>query len=149
MSIANLVDGVHHTALSVRNYEAMRAFFVDFIGFEVTDEMAERGEPEFSVVVGMPGARCRWGMMRLGSHRVELFCYFNPEGGAVPPAQCDTAFTHLAFETNNVDEVHRRAIAAGYEAVSEPQTMRGGAVKVFYLRGPEGVIVEFMEFPQK
>ena len=44
-------------------------------------------------------------------------------------------------------EVHRRMIAAGYEPLSEVLSLRGGRAKPFYCRGPEGMIVEFVEYP--
>ena len=146
MSVADLVRRVHHTALCVQDFDAMRRFLVDFLGFRVEAEMAERADPRLTVVVGLPEVNIRWGLYRCERHRVELFHYFSPVGKSVPPAQCDTGFTHLAFEVNDVHETHRRAIAAGYHPNSAPQSMRGGISEVFYLRGPEQIVVEFMQF---
>lgn len=146
MSIAHLVKRVHHTAICVQDFDAMRGFLVDFLGFAVDGEIAERSEPELAIVVGLPNARLRWGLYRCGDHRIELFHYFTPVGQSLPPAQCDTAFTHLAFEVSDVHAAHDRAIAAGYRPNSTPQLMRGGVSQVFYLQGPEGLIVEFMQF---
>jgi hypothetical protein len=44
-------------------------------------------------------------------------------------------------------EAHRRMVAAGYEPLSEVLSLRGGRAKPFYCRGPEGIIVEFVEYP--
>ena len=124
----------------------MRGFLVDFLGFAIDGEIPERSEAELSAVVGLPDVSLRWGLYRCGDHRVELFHYFRPEGKSLPPAQCDTGFTHLAFEVSDVHEAHERSIAAGYRPNSEPQSMRGGVSQVFYLQGPEGLVVEFMQF---
>lgn len=146
MSVSDLVKRVHHTAICVQDFDAMRRFLVDFLGFEVDGEAAERRDAELSLVTGLPNVSLRWGLYRCGSHRVELFHYFSPAGTSRPPAQCDTGFTHLAFEVSDVHEAHHRATVAGYRPNSAPQTMRGGVSQVFYLPGPEGLVVEFMQF---
>lgn len=147
MSVSGLIEGMHHTAISVRNYAEMRAFLTDFLGFEAESEFRERGELELCRVVGIPDAKIHMGMFRLGDHRVELFEYLSPVGRSVPPAQNDVALTHLAFRVSDIEAVHRRALEAGYTPVCAPQSMRGGVCIVFYLLGPEGVVVEFMQFP--
>ena len=149
MSISHLVKRVHHTAICVQDFDAMRAFLVDFLGFGVEGENPRRNEAELSLVVGLPDVSLRWGLYRCGDHRVELFHYFRPAGASRPPAQCDTGFTHLAFEVSDVHAAHDRAIAAGWQPNSGPQSMRGGVSQVFYLQGPEGLIVEFMQFAEE
>lgn len=146
MSVSDLVKSVHHTAVCVQDFDAMKAFLVEFLGFETEGETASRSEPELGVVVGLPGAHIRWGLYRCSTHRVELFQYFEPVGKSDPPAQCDTGFTHLAVEVSDIRAVHDRCIAAGYRPFSTPQSMRGGVSHVFYLEGPEGIVVEFMQF---
>lgn len=146
MSVAHLIERVHHTAVCVKNFDAMYAFFTNFLGFEVEGAKAERKAPELAIVTGMKGAHILWAMLRKGTHRVELFQYVAPSGKSEPPAQSDTGFTHLAFSVRDVDAVHEAAISEGHSPISPPQTMRGGISRVFYLRGPEGIVVEFMEF---
>ena len=149
MSAADLITDVHHTAVCVTDFEGMRAFLVDFLGFELEGEMDDRSEPPLGTVVGLPGATIRWAMFRHGGHRVELFKYHRPECRMDAPRQCDVGFTHLAFRVADVEAVHARAVEAGHEPISPPQLLRGGATKVFYLRGPDGVVVEFVEFPRE
>lgn len=149
MSVADLIERVHHTALCVRDFDTMHAFLIDFLGFEVEGGKAERDAPELAVVTGMTGAHILWALLRKGSHRVELFQYLAPPGKTTPPAQSDTGFTHLAFTVSDVDAVHDAACAAGYGPISVPQVMRGGVSRVFYLRGPEEIVVEFMEFTDR
>ena len=38
-------------------------------------------------------------------------------------------------------------VAAGYQPLSEVLPLRGGRAKPFYCKGPEGMIVEFVEYP--
>jgi catechol 2,3-dioxygenase-like lactoylglutathione lyase family enzyme len=102
----------------------MRTFFVDLLGFKVVGEMDKRDEPELSTVTGLPGATCRWAML-----------------------QCDHGLTHICFQVKDAEEAHRRMVAAGYEPLSQVLSLRGGRAKPFYCKGPEGLIVEFVEYP--
>lgn len=149
MSVAPLIERVHHTALCVQDFDRMHAFLTDFLGFDVEGEKAERDAPELMTVTGMAGAHILWALLRKGSHRIELFQYLAPPGKTTPPAQSDTGFTHLAFSVSDVDAIHDAACAAGHRPISAPQVMRGGVSRVFYLRGPEDIVFEFMEFADR
>lgn len=137
---------VHHTAVCVTDFERARDFYVDFLGFELEGEADNRSESALGDVVGLKGATIRWAMLRRGSHCVELFKYYQPEGSRTPREQCDLGYTHMAMRVRDVDAVFEQAVAAGYEPVSTPRVLRGGRTKVFYLREPEGAITEFIQF---
>lgn len=147
-SIADLVVRAHHTAFSCRDYDAARAFFVDVLGFKVVGEIEDRSGDGLDVVVGMPGARCRWAMLEFGGYHIELFKWLTPaDGRAMAMRQNDIGYTHICLQVRDIDEVHRRLAAAGYAPLSKPGNMRGGRAKPFYARGPEGCILEFCEYP--
>ena len=95
----------------------------------------------------MPGAACRWAMLELGGYHIELFKWLTPEGKPIPIRQCDHGLTHICFQVKDASEAHRRMIAAGFEPLSDVLSLRGGRAKPFYCRGPEGMIVEFVEYP--
>lgn len=148
-SVADLVVRTHHTAFSCRDYAAARRFFVDILGFKVVGEMVDRSGDGLDVVVGMPGARCSWAMLELGGHHIELFKWHSPaDGRELGLRQNDIGYTHICMQVRDIDEVHRRLTAAGYQPLSQPGNMRGGRAKPFYAKGPEGCIVEFCEYPQ-
>ena len=77
-SIADFVVRAHHTAFSCTDYDAAKRFFVDLLGFKVVGEMEDRSGDGLDVVVGMPGARCRWAMLELGGYHIELFKWLTP-----------------------------------------------------------------------
>jgi catechol 2,3-dioxygenase-like lactoylglutathione lyase family enzyme len=147
MTIKELVVRPHHTAFSCRDFEATKAFFVDTLGFKVLGVIKERGEPELATITGLPRARCHWAMLELGGFHIELFQWLEPAGGDIGLRQCDIGLTHLCFQVSDVAAVHRKLKADGWEPLSEPQVARGGRAKPFYCRGPEGVIIEFVEYP--
>jgi len=138
---------MHHTAVCVTDFERARRFYTDFLGFVLEDEMDQRAEPALGEVVGLPGACVRWAMLHHNKgYRVELFKYYTPAGDAQPRRQCDVGYGHLAFAVADVDAVYAQAMAAGYQSISSPRVLRGGRTKVFYLREPEGIITEFIQF---
>lgn len=136
----------HHAALCVNDFERARDFYTDFLGFELEGERDHRDEAALGEVVGEPGAVVRWAMLHRHGFRVELFKYYQPRGETAPRRQCDFGYTHLAFQVADVEAVYRAALARGYEAVTPPTAMRGGALWIFYLREPEGAVTEFMQF---
>jgi glyoxylase I family protein len=146
-SVADLIVRQHHTAVSCRDWDGMKAFFVDLLGFQVLGEIERRDEADLATVTGLPGAACRWAMLERSGYHIELFKWLVPEGKPAPIRQCDFGLTHICFQVSDAEQARRRMIAAGYEPLSEVQSLRGGRAKPFYCRGPEGIIVEFVEYP--
>lgn len=146
-SITDLIIRQHHTAVSCSDWDKMKSFFVDLLGFKVLGEIDKRDEALLAKVTGMPGAACRWAMLELGGYHIELFKWLTPEGKPIPIRQCDHGLTHICFQVKDAPEAHRRMTAAGYEPLSEVLSLRGGRAKPFYCRGPENLIVEFVEYP--
>ena len=144
--LEGLVMRPHHTAVSVADFDKARAFFTDVVGMRLEAEMDRRGERELGIVVGLPGAILRWGMLELAGYRIELFKYYEPEGRPVPIRQCDHGLTHIAFQVNDSEAAYARLREAGYETFSAPQNLRGGVTRPFYAKGPEGIAVEFIQF---
>ena len=145
--ITDLIVRQHHTAVSCRDWDTMKSFFVDLLGFRVLGEMEKRDEAPLATVTGLPGATCRWAMLELAGYHIELFKWLVPEGKPVPIRQCDHGLTHICFQVKDAEDVRRRMITAGYEPLSEVLSLRGGRAKPFYCKGPEGIIVEFVEYP--
>ncbi len=146
VSISDLIVRPHHTAFSCEDWDLSMAFFVDVLGFRILGQMDDRSEPELATVVGMPGAKCRWAMLELGGHHIELFKWLTPTGKPHGNHQADIGYTHICLQVSDVWEVHKRLTAAGWQPLSEPQPLRGGAALPMYVAGPEGCIIEFVEY---
>jgi catechol 2,3-dioxygenase-like lactoylglutathione lyase family enzyme len=144
-SVADLIVRPHHTAVSVADFESARDFFVNIIGMKLEGEVNNRDEENLGLVVGLPGAVIRWALLERDGYRIELFKYHTPEGREVPIRQCDYGLTHMAFEVSDTDEVFRRLKELGYETLSDPLELRGGVTKPIYVKGPGGIIIEFLE----
>ena len=60
-----------------------------------------------------------------------------------------TGLTHLAFTVSNLDEFSVRLSEAGMYSFAPPQITPDGSAKVVYVRGPENLLLEFVEILEK
>lgn len=136
----------HHVAMSVRDLERALAFYCDLLGFEVDWDMDHRGGERLSRVVGLPEVDAHLVMLKGYGTRLELFKYHHPLGEkAAPRRQCDFGLTHFALQVQGIQELYRRLASAGVEFNCPPQNLRPG-VWVTYLKDPEGVTIELVEY---
>ena len=127
---------------------------------------AYRAIPAVEVVAGAdlsPEVRARWtserGIPRMYATAAEMLERERPDVVSIctwpplRPEMTELACAHgvrgiLAEKPMAVDSDEcRRMIAAGCQPLSEVQSMRGGRAVAFYCKGPEGIIVEFVEYP--
>jgi glyoxylase I family protein len=143
--LGDLVVRPHHTAVCVEDFDEAQSFFCDVVGMKVENAADQRSEVNLGVVVGLPGAVIRWAMLERDGYRIELFKYHRPQGTTIHIRQCDRGITHIAFQVTDADAVYERITAKGYRAFSRPHDLRGGATRPFYVSGPEGIVIEFIE----
>lgn len=143
--LGDLVVRPHHTAVCVEDFDAAQDFFCDVIGMRVEGAIDRREEEGLAAVVGLPGAAARWAMLERDGYRIELFKYFRPEGVTVNIRQCDRGITHVAFQVTDADAAYEKIRDAGFDTYSPPIDLRGGASRPFYIKGPEGIVVELIE----
>jgi catechol 2,3-dioxygenase-like lactoylglutathione lyase family enzyme len=132
-----------HVGVIVDDLEAAKEFFVA-LGLEVEGEAQLEGE-WVDRVAGLDGVRSEIAMMgtRDGQTRLELAKFHNPpgpDGDRHAPANAP-GIRHLTFEVDDVDATIARLRAQGAELVGEIENYED-IIRVCYLRGPEGIIVE-------
>src|SRR5579872_3035017 len=135
--LSPLIVRAHHTAVSVRNFDAAMTFFTDIVGMHIEGDMDRRREDNLGPVTGVIDPTIHWAMLELGGFRIELFRYYQPEGKRHDINQNDIGLTHLCFQVTNADETYERVTKAGYRTLSKPLELRSGASKTFYCEGPE------------
>lgn len=139
------VKRVNHTAVSVRDMDRSIAFYRDLLGLEVLMEMDVDHHPGLDSVVGMTDAVGRVAFLAASDTMVELWCYAQPRGVDVAPESraADLGVRHIAFEVENVFELHRQLVEAGYRFNSPPVDL--GLHKTCYLHGPDNELIELLE----
>ena len=140
-----VIKRVNHTGISVADMERSLKFYRDLLELEVIFDSDVPANDRLSKVVGMDKATGRVAWLRAGDTMIELWQWDHPDGRPLPEDYCpaDKGVTHYALETDNVDELYERVIAAGYQANTHPLDL--GLHKTTYIRGPDDEIIEILE----
>ena len=115
----------HHIAVVSPNYERMKAFYTETLGFAIV------GRIEGTDVV----------FIDIGGTTIELMP--GPEGGDAARPAC--GFTHLAFEVDDVDATYAELLSKGVEFHIEPKGV--GDIRLAFFRDPDGNDLELFHSP--
>jgi len=139
------IQRVNHTGISVADMERSLGFYRDLLELEVIFDSDVDDVAPLNAVVGMEQARGRVVWLEVGDTMIELWQWTSPEGRNLPAdyRPADRGVTHFALQTDDVDELHRRVIDAGYPANTAPLDL--GLHKTTYIRGPDQEIIEILE----
>lgn len=142
-----MINGIHHTALSCSDMEQSLRFYRDLLGAEVVfDGGWKKGNEVADRITRLQDGSCRQVMLCLGNAYLELFQYFSPQpqshGGA--PRVCDHGWTHVCFDVSDIQSEYQRVVEADVDVHCAPQQV-GKAVYSFYMRDPDGNVIEFQE----
>jgi len=139
------ITRVNHTGISVADIDRSLSFYRDLLGLElIFDSDVDDVEP-LNAVVGMDRARGRVAWLMAGDTMIELWQWDHPHGRDLPEdyRPADRGVTHFALQTDDVDELYRTVVDAGYHANTRPLDL--GLHKTTYIRGPDQEIIEILE----
>jgi catechol 2,3-dioxygenase-like lactoylglutathione lyase family enzyme len=136
---------VNHLGISVADLERSIGFYVGLLGFEVVFRSTVHDRHDVEAVVGLADVRADIAFLDAGDTRLELWRYHTPAGAPSPRAQepADHGLRHLALEVDDVAAAYRVLTEAGYQATTVPLDL--GPHVTFYVRGPDGEILEILE----
>jgi catechol 2,3-dioxygenase-like lactoylglutathione lyase family enzyme len=133
-----------HIGITVADLDAVTAFFVA-LGLEVEGTGEVQGEFA-EIVCGIPGTHCRIAMLKPPDDgcRLELAEFVAPDHvvGSPAPMPNELGLRNVSFEVGDLDAAV--AAVAGYGLVGGVGEYEG-AVRMAYVRGPEGIIVSLFE----
>ncbi len=135
----------HHTGISVSDMDQALEFFCGLLGFEVEWDMDHRGGEALSKVVGLGDVDVRIVMLAGYGVRVELLHYYSPAGKAIARRQCDYGLVHIALQVKDIHSLYGQLVARGASFNCPPQKLRPG-VWASYMQGPDGIVVELVEY---
>jgi catechol 2,3-dioxygenase-like lactoylglutathione lyase family enzyme len=135
-----------HLGIAVDDLDAVTAFFLD-LGFESEGRWVVEGET-VSKINGLDGVRAEVAMVRTpdGTGKLELVKYLAPadDEGAHPWPANRLGFRHICIEVDDLNTLVDGLRDKGFDTVGEVQDYED-VYRLCYLRGPEGLIVEFAE----
>ncbi len=95
---------------------------------------------------------CKSQWSRGPGHMTELLEYTSPDGRQTcTPRSCDVGSVHVAFYVANIDALLARIASVGWLPVGDVQTAEAGeraGLRLAYVPGPDGVMIEFLQLPQ-
>lgn len=135
-----------HVGVVVHDLDSVADFFLD-LGFERQGDAVVEGEV-VDGINGLEGVRAEVVMVRTpdGSGQLELVKYHSPvaeEGPRSSPAN-RPGFRHIALEVQDLHAIVDGLRAKGFDTVGDVQNY-GDSYWLCYVRGPEGLIVEFAQ----
>jgi catechol 2,3-dioxygenase-like lactoylglutathione lyase family enzyme len=140
------VRRMEHVGIVVDDLAAAAVFFAE-LGLERQGGGTVEGG-WVDRVVGLEGVRAEYAMMRTPDGRggLELITFHAPPAQRGDPgAPANTrGIRHVAFVVDDIDAVVARLRAHGAELVGEVERY-GDSIRLCYVRGPEGIIVELGE----
>ena len=144
--------GFVHIGVQVSDLEQSVAWYRDVVGLEVTDRLL-RDEPYLGVVTGYAGVVLAIALLREPRSGVvlELLEYRNVARTVIDPSTANPGTGHMAFEVDDLDAIHQRAVAAGTGSVGDPVTPTAGGWaggRSVYLLDPDGYRVELLQRPR-
>jgi len=115
-----------HTCYRVKDLEKAVAFYKDALGFEEA-RRKDFPEAEFTLVyMVVPGS----------SHELELTYNYGH-----PAYELGNGYSHIAVGTEDLDALHAKHKAAGYE-VTEPSGLPGSPPSHYFITDPDGYDIE-------
>ena len=123
-----MIKGLHHISMKCatkEEFEKAKSFYLDLLGFSIVRQWPQ----------GI--------MIDLGNTRLEIFC----NGNGVKDLG---AIRHMAFATDDVEEIVAKVKDAGYEVFIEPKDIVIDSNPEFHARmafcfGPLGEQIEFFK----
>ena len=138
----------NHTAFTVSDLDAVIPFFRDLLGFELTSR-APRDGRLIGRMTAIEDVAIEIAYVNGPGHRIELIQYKAPADRAVVvPRLRDAGAAHVALNVTGIEALVAASAAYGFTAVGEIIEIDAGpnqGSRVVYLRGPDGITVEYIE----
>jgi len=140
---------VDHAGLIVGDLRRSIAFYCGLLGLRLLSEV-EDSSAETRSITGYPGAKLRMADLACpNGDIIELIEYVEPAKAQQPLEPFDVGVAHIAFSVTDIDEVHRRLVAASVVVRSPPVALDAPGsiwhgVRAFYALDPDGRTVEMV-----
>jgi catechol 2,3-dioxygenase-like lactoylglutathione lyase family enzyme len=134
-----------HLVVGVTDMDRALAFYRDVLGMEVVFETLISGQPFDAVLHAKRQQEGRVVGGLLGGLMVELLSLGANPSADKPTRRSITGIHNVSLSVSDLDDTHRRIIAAGYQPDQAPFEI--GGVRMFFVKDPDGTPVEFIELP--
>ena len=141
-----MANTTRHVGIVVKDLAKTSEFWVNLIGFRIHADAIEQS-PYIDELLGIenPGLRTVK-LIDENDFIIELLEFSNyPSQEKWAGNLATTGLTHIALTVNDLKTLTVKLKENGYELVSDIKNSPNGAVKVVFVRGPEGLMLELVE----
>jgi catechol 2,3-dioxygenase-like lactoylglutathione lyase family enzyme len=141
-----MANTTRHVGIVVKDLARTTDFWVNLIGFKLHVDAIEQS-PYIDELLGIekPGLRTVK-LIDENDFIIELLEFSNyPSNENWVGNLATTGLTHIALTVNDLKTLTVKLKENGYELVSGIKNSPNGAVKVVFVRGPEGLMLELVE----
>jgi len=135
-----------HVGIVVQDIDACLHFWRDVMGLKVAIDFWEEGE-FIDTVQGLEGVKVH--MVKLTAPDGSMVELLKDESHPTAPAErndmCDRGIRHIAFTVADVEESWRVLRERDCEVLSKPVTSPDGKARLFFVRDPEGNLLEIVQ----
>ena len=141
------IHKIDHVSINVNDYDAAKAFFLDF-GLELQGEDELEGGEWLDQLLGLKGVKTAVAFFKTpdGEASIELVKYYSPsdEKGIQPSFPNTLGIRHIAFEVEDIEAMVAKLKKRGTTVFGEIYNYQN-TYKLCYVSGPEGIILELAE----
>ena len=135
-----------HVGIVVKDLAKTTDFWINLIGFKLHIE-AKEVSPYIDEVLGIANPELRTvKLIDENGFIIELLEFANyPAKDNWEGNLATTGLTHIALTVSDLELLTTNLKVNSYEFISEIKNSPNGAVKIVFLRGPEGLMLELVE----
>jgi catechol 2,3-dioxygenase-like lactoylglutathione lyase family enzyme len=135
-----------HIGIVVKDLAKTTEFWVNLIGFNLHTDSKEVS-PYIDELLGIANPELRTvKLIDENGFIIELLDFANyPAKDNWEGNLATTGLTHIALTVSDLESLAAKLIKNNYKFISEIKKSPNGAVKVVFVRGPEGLMLELVE----
>ncbi len=145
------MQAIFHTGITVSNLDKSIEFYRDTLGLELALGPTEVFEGDaLSAGLGVPDARLRLAVFKVGDGELELLQYLSPASPVDRPMPCNTlGAMHVAFEVPDMKAAVKELEAKGIRFFTRPNVVTDGPLNGWtwvYFTDPDSITLELIEY---
>jgi catechol 2,3-dioxygenase-like lactoylglutathione lyase family enzyme len=141
-----MANTTRHVGIVVKDLAKTKDFWINLIGFKLHID-AKEISPYIDELLGIANPELRTvKLIDENGFIIELLEFANyPAQDNWEGNLATTGLTHIALTVNDLESLATRLNKNDYKFISEIKKSPNGAVKVVFVRGPEGLMLELVE----
>jgi catechol 2,3-dioxygenase-like lactoylglutathione lyase family enzyme len=141
-----MANTTRHVGIVVKDLAKTTDFWINLIGFQLHID-AKEISPYIDELLGIANPELRTvKLIDENGFIIELLEFVNyPAKDNWEGSLATTGLTHIALTVSDLESLTTKLKENNYKFISEIKKSPNGAVKVVFLRGPEGLMLELVE----